>query len=112
MKMSETVPYGTQKLPTTLLELLSCTLILYQTAPYVPVASVLALGATSKDFRDLIHNTPDVFRYLDLTQIKSAQSRVGSVDRGGEVWRNVQLDENVTEDELVSTTLQKTYAEG
>jgi hypothetical protein len=89
-------------LPPSLLELLSYTLILYQTTPYIPVSGLLALGATSKDFRALIHNTRDVFRLLDLTQVNSAQSEIGPIDQGGEVWRNVQLDENVTEDECVS----------
>ena len=87
--------------PVSLLGLLSNSLILFQTAPYISVSSLLALGATSKDFRTLIHNTRDVFRYLDLTQVKSAQIEIGSIDHGGEIWRNVQLDENVTEDELV-----------
>jgi hypothetical protein len=89
------------------MELLSCTLILYQTTPYIPIASLLALGATSKDFRSLIHNTRDVFRHLDLTPVRSAQSEIGSIDHGGEVRRNVQLDENVTEDEYVKTSPPK-----
>jgi hypothetical protein len=80
------------KLPISLIELLSCTLILYQTTPYIPIASLLALGATSKDFRSLIHNTRDAFRHLDLTPVKSAQSEIESIDHEGEVQRNVQLD--------------------
>jgi len=35
---------------------------------------------------------------LDLTPYKTAQFS-GAVDHGGQTWRNVQLDENVTEDE-------------
>lgn len=89
------------ELPLSLLQLLSHTLILHQTAPYIPVSSLFALGATSKDFRRLIHNTPNVWRHIDLTHVKSSQSEIGSIDHGGEVWRNVQLDENVTEDEFV-----------
>lgn len=93
-------------LPTTLLNLLSNTLILYQTAPYLPVSSLLALGATSKSFRALVHHTHGVFRHLDLTEIKSAQFQIAAIDHGGEVWRNVQLDENVTEDEFVPLFLR------
>lgn len=80
-------------------ELLSNDLVLYQTAPYLPPASLLALGATSKSFKFLIHKTPGVFRHLDLTNVKSAKFALAAIDHGGEVWRNVQNDENVTEDE-------------
>jgi hypothetical protein len=83
----------------TLLRLLSNPLFLYQTVPYLPPSSLLALGASSKPLRDLIYHTPGVFRHLDLSQVKSVQFDIPSIDHGGEVWRNVQLDENVTEDE-------------
>lgn len=89
------------KLPISLLQLLSNSLVLYQTTPYLPVASLLSLGATSKSFKELIDSTPNVFRHLDLTKVKSAQFEIEAIDHGGEVWRNVQLDENVTEDECV-----------
>lgn len=82
-----------------LLNLLSNSLVLYQTTPHLPIPSLLALGATSKAFRSLIHDTPGVFRYLNLTRIKAASFELAAIDNGGEVWRNVQLDENVTEDE-------------
>lgn len=90
--------YNTSEL-LNLLQILSNPLILYQTVQYLPISSLLALGATSKPFRGVIHHTPNVFRYLDLGTVKSVQSEIGSIDHGGEVWRNVQLDENVTEDE-------------
>jgi hypothetical protein len=93
-------------LPTTLLQLLSHTLVLYQTTPYLPPSSLLALGATSQAFQALIHHTPNVFKRLDLTKVKSAQFEIAAIDHGGEVWRNVQLDENVTEDESVSQYMQ------
>jgi hypothetical protein len=83
----------------TLLQILSNPLILYHTVPYLPISSLLALGGSSKAFRDLIHQTPQIFRYLDLSQVKSVQFEIQRIDHGGEVWRNVQLDENVTEDE-------------
>ncbi|TVY39748.1 hypothetical protein LOCC1_G005484 [Lachnellula occidentalis] len=92
-------------LPVTLLRLLSNTLILYQTAPYLPVSSLLSLGATSRAFKSLIHETHGVFRHLDLSQISSAQFQIAAIDHGGQVWRNVQLDENVTEDDFYSGPL-------
>jgi hypothetical protein len=82
-----------------LLSLLSNPLILYHTSALLPVSSLLALGATSKTFRELIHETPHVFRYLDLTRVRAARFDIPAIDNGGEVWRNVQLDEHVTEDE-------------
>jgi hypothetical protein len=99
MESSESTPSTNAEVPLSLLELLSYTLILYQTTPYLPISSLLALGSTSKDFRHLIYNSKYVFRHVDLTRVRSAQSEIGSIDHGGEVWRNVQLDENVTEDE-------------
>jgi len=83
-------------------ELLTNDLVLYQIVPYLPPSSLLALGATSKHFRDRIHNTPGVFRHLDLTNVKAANFALAAIDNGGEVWRNVQMDENVTEDEYTS----------
>jgi hypothetical protein len=92
-------------LPISLLHLLSNSLVLDQTVPYLPVSSLLALGATSKSFKDLVHRTPNVFRHVDLSNVKSAQFDIANIDNGGEVWRNVQLDENVTEDESVTPLL-------
>lgn len=86
----------------TLLQLLSNHLILYQTVPYLPVSSLLALGVTSRSFQNLIHHTPQVFRHLNLSQVKAVQFDIESIDHGGEIWRNVQMDENVTEDEHVN----------
>jgi hypothetical protein len=63
------------------------------------VADILALAATSRALRYLIYQTPQVFRRIDLTAFKSAQLDIQAIDHGGETWRNVQLDENVTEDE-------------
>lgn len=101
--MPQTVA-GTPPLPdeiqhSSLLQLLSNTLILCHTTPYLPVADLLALAATSRAFRYLVYQTTQVFRYLDLQPFKSAQFDIEGIDRGGETWRNVQLDENLTEDE-------------
>lgn len=94
-------PTHSTDLPISLLHLLSNSLVLDQTVPYLPVSSLLALGATSRSFKELVHCTPNVFRHLDLSNVKSAQFDIANIDNGGEVWRNVQLDENVTEDESV-----------
>ena len=105
MELDLVITTTNKDLPVTLLQLLSNTLVLYQTVPYLPISSLLTLGATSKSFRTLIHDTPNVFRHLDLTQVKSAQFHIAAIDHGGEIWRNVQLDENVTEDECVGNLL-------
>ncbi|CZR66346.1 uncharacterized protein PAC_16247 [Phialocephala subalpina] len=89
-----------------LLQLLSNSLVLYQTTPYLPVSALLAVGATSKSFNELVHVTPNVFRHVDLTKVKQAQFEIAAIDHGGEVWRNVQLDENVTEDDFYGGPLR------
>ena len=82
-----------------LLQLLANSLVLSQTAPYLSCYDVLNLAATARAFRFLIYHTPNVFRRLELGNVKTAQFDTHAVDRGGETWRNVQLDENLTEDE-------------
>jgi hypothetical protein len=83
-----------------LLRLLSNTLILCHAAPYLAVPDLLSLAATSRAFRYVVYGTPGVFRHVDLRAFKSAQLDIeGGIDHGGETWRNVQLDENLTEDE-------------
>lgn len=82
-----------------LFDTLHNSLVLSNVAPYLPIASLLRLGAVSRSFRALVHTTPGVFRHLDLTHVKTAQFDIDQIDHGGEVWRNVQLDENLTEDE-------------
>ena len=89
----------------TLLSFLSNHLILQNTAPYLTPRDRLALAASSKSFRDLLYHTPGVFRHLDLTPVRSAQFDIDPIDNGGEVWRNVQLDENLTEDEYGQSPL-------
>ena len=91
---------------TNLLDLLSNTVILHHTLPYLPVSAFLRLTATSRTFRDFLLHTPGTFRHLDLTRVKTAQFDVRPIDRGGEVWRNVQVDENLTEDDFYSGPLR------
>lgn len=83
----------------TLLFFLSNPLLLSLTVDHLPPSSTVSLAATSRAFRSLMYHTPGVFRRLDLTRVKSAQFDIDPIDQGGEVWRNVQLDENLTEDE-------------
>ncbi|KAG7149848.1 hypothetical protein HYQ46_013268 [Verticillium longisporum] len=94
----------------TLLDLLSNHLILAQTAPYLSASTRLNLASTSHDFRGLVLHTPGVFRHLDLTHTRAAQLGIAPVDRGGETWRNVQLDENLTEDEFYSGPLRGIFS--
>ena len=82
-----------------LLQLLSNSLILCHTTPYLSPYDVLNLAASSRYLRYLVYNTPQVLRRLDLTRVKAAQFDILGIDSGGEVWRNVQLDEHLTEDE-------------
>lgn len=86
---------------TTLLSLLTNPLLLCHTVDYLPISAALNLAATSREFRSLLYQTPSVFRRLDLSIVSSAQFDIDPIDQGGETWRNVQLDENVTEDEYV-----------
>ncbi|KAI0401082.1 hypothetical protein F4802DRAFT_581755 [Xylaria palmicola] len=101
---------GPSDLTPTLLDLLSNTLVLYQTVPYLPLSAVLSLAATSRSLRHLLHGTPGVFRHLDLTQLTAAQFDIDGIDHGGEVWRNVQVDENLTEDDFYSGPLRGIFS--
>ncbi|GKT65356.1 ubiquitin fusion degradation protein [Colletotrichum tofieldiae] len=95
---------------TTLLDLLSNPLILAHTAPHISAYDRLSLASTSRAFRELIKHTSGVFRHVDLTQVRGAQFDIDGIDRGGEVWRNVQLDENLTEDDFYSGPLRGIFA--
>ena len=90
---------GTQGPTTTLQHLCQNTLILSQIVSYLPPHSRAKLLASSRGLRNSILATRGVHRHLDLTAVKRVRVDLGSIDLGGEVWRNVQLDENVTEDE-------------
>ncbi|KAI3320983.1 hypothetical protein HD806DRAFT_209494 [Xylariaceae sp. AK1471] len=102
--------FETSDFTPSLLDLLSNTLVLYQTIPYLPISAILNVAATSRSFRHLLHNTPGVFRHLDLTQIKTAQFNIDGIDHGGEIWRNVQVDENLTEDDFYSGPLRGIFS--
>ncbi|KAL4406609.1 hypothetical protein CABS03_11048 [Colletotrichum abscissum] len=95
---------------TNLLHLLSNPLILAHTAPHLSAYDRLSLASTSRAFRELIKHTSGVFRHLDLIHVRAAQFEIDGIDRGGEVWRNVQLDENLTEDDFYSGPLRGIFS--
>lgn len=82
-----------------LVDLLSNSLVLAHIVPYLPPSSIVKLAALNSETRAILSHSPRVYRHLDLSTIKAAQFEIAQIDHGGEVWRNVQLDENVTEDE-------------
>lgn len=96
-------------LPAPLLDLLSNSLILHNTAPYLPVASLAALLQVNSRFRELLLHSPDTFRYMDLTRCKSVGGGLAMdtapIDRGGNNWRSQRMDEALTEDEFYSGPL-------
>ncbi|KAI5269076.1 hypothetical protein E4T47_07309 [Aureobasidium subglaciale] len=75
----------------TLVDLLSNTLILRQTAPYLPAGSVLALSASARALRHILFESPETFRYLNLTLVKSATLDAGPIDSGG-IGVSIEID--------------------
>lgn len=57
--------------PVSLLDLLSNDLILRHTSPYIGITSLVSLAATSKTFKSLVHDTPQVFQHVDLYGIST-----------------------------------------
>lgn len=102
--------YPDGALPTTLADLLSNTLVLRQTAPYLPVASIYSLAATSKALHHALYHSPEVFRYLDLSTVKSAVIPYEPLDSGGISWRAERMDESLTEDEFYSGPLRGIFS--
>jgi hypothetical protein len=102
----------TTDLPTTLTDLLSNTLVLRQIAPHIPVASIYALAATSKELHGIVHHqASDVFRYLDLSSVQSAAVvPYEPLDSGGISWRSERMDESLTEDEFYSGPLRGIFS--
>jgi hypothetical protein len=107
--MSAIVPsHGS--LPITLPDLLSNSLVLRQTAPYLPVSSIYALAATSRSLHRLLYHSPDVFRYLNLSTVKSAIVQNVPLDCGGISWRAERMDESLTQDEFYSGPLRGIFS--
>jgi hypothetical protein len=94
-------------MPTTLLDLLSNSIVLRQTAPYLPPSSLLKLATASKSFNSLvICQSHETFRYLDLSLVKAAAIDGSPIDSGGINWRSKRMDEALTEDEFYSGPLR------
>jgi hypothetical protein len=95
------------ELPSSLMDLLSNSLVLHQIAPYLPVASLCALSSTSRALHDVIRQSPEAFRYLDLSPVKSANVPFdGPLDGGGISWRAERMDESLSEDDFYSGPLR------
>ncbi|KAF2853019.1 hypothetical protein T440DRAFT_466587 [Plenodomus tracheiphilus IPT5] len=98
-------------LPTSLADLLSNTLILRQTAPYLPVAALCNLSRASKSLHQVVLQSPEAFRYLDLSPVKSAVVPFdGPLDVGGVSFRAERMDEALTEDDFYSGPLRGIFA--
>lgn len=93
-----------------LLDLLSNDLVLRQTAPYLPVAALLALSGTNKSYRDLLRTNPEVWRHLDLSRVQSAIVDSSPIDVGGVSWRAERMDESLTEDDFYAGPLRGIFS--
>lgn len=60
---------------TSLYDLLSVSLILFEICPQLSLTSILALTSTSKALNNLFSRTPEVYRRLDLSRIRYRYSR-------------------------------------
>lgn len=93
-------------LPIPLVDLLSVSTVLRQTAPYLSIGSLLSLSATNKTLRDLVYSSPEPWRHLDLTRTKSAIIDTSPIDVGGVSWRAERMDESLTEDDFYAGPLR------
>ncbi|KAI9777376.1 MAG: hypothetical protein M1835_005252 [Candelina submexicana] len=101
-------------MPVTLLDLLSNTLILHQTVPYMSAAALLSLGATSKSLRHLLYGTPYVFRYLDLSRLRSVFRHLTLLETANAAWGDPHRrthDLSLTEDEFYSAPIRDVFTE-
>ncbi|KAI2477265.1 hypothetical protein Ptr902_11338 [Pyrenophora tritici-repentis] len=97
-------------LPTSLADLLSNTLILRQTAPYLPVSALRNLSRASKALHQIVIQSPEAFRYLDLSPVKSAILPFdGPLGVGGISFRAERMDEALTEDDFYSGPLRNIF---
>ncbi|KAK5213240.1 hypothetical protein LTR41_000819 [Exophiala xenobiotica] len=109
MSEAESASSTWSPLPPLLLEILSNTLILENTLPYLPLPTILSLCFSSKNLRDLLLHTPSVFRYVDLSRCRGAYvspDLLTRIDIGGHSWRAERMDENLTEDEFYAGPLR------
>lgn len=90
---------GFKRSNTDISDLCHNSLVLAHIVAFLAPSSITKLAATNRALRDSITHTPGVYRHLDLRTIKRVHTDLGAIDHGGEIWRNTQLDENLTEDE-------------
>ncbi|CAL5869363.1 uncharacterized protein PFLUO_LOCUS3592 [Penicillium psychrofluorescens] len=81
----------------TLEDVLSNSLILDRTAPYLSVPSLITLASTSRLLQNVLTHTPYIFRHLDLTRCQGAQL-------------SASQDESQTEDEVYSAPLRRIFS--
>ena len=94
-------------LPQTLLEFLSNSIIFNNLLPYLPLSSIFRLSHTSHAFRNLLLDTPDTFRYVDLSKCRGAYVPfMAKIDSGGRSWRAERMDEALTEDDIYAGPLR------
>ncbi|RVX74527.1 hypothetical protein B0A52_01653 [Exophiala mesophila] len=95
--------------PISLFDLLSNSIVLDQTVPYLPCSSLFALARTCHSIRDLLFSTPSVFRSVDLSRCRGAYINpelLTRIDSGGNSWRAERIDEHLTEDEFYAGPLR------
>jgi hypothetical protein len=88
--------------PITLLDLLSNSLVLYHTVPYLSASALTSLSATSSSFHSLTRDTPGVFRYLDLSIVTSAATLPKN-------WADDQDSFHITEEEWITRPLRRLF---
>jgi hypothetical protein len=92
--------------PTSIVDVLSNSLLLRQIVPYISPSAVFALAATNKTINSVLYQSPDSFRFLDLSSVKSATFDCAPIDKGAINWRSQRMDEALTEDEFYSGPLR------
>lgn len=97
-----------EKLPVTLIDLLSNSIILRLAVPYLPIREIRRLTLTCKELRALLYGEPDVWRYLNLTSVRRAMIQIDSspIDVGGITWRAERMDESLTEEDFYAGPLR------
>jgi hypothetical protein len=88
---------------TNILDILANNVVLHHLAPLLSISSLLSLGSTCKEARFFIHNTPYVFRHLDLSTCR------GATLPEPDTLRNQGADDSQTEDEFYSAPLRGVF---
>lgn len=95
-----------EQLPVTLVDLLSNSIVLRNTVPYLPIAELRRLTLTCKELRELLYSDPDAWRHLNLTTVRRAIIDSSPIDVGGMSWRAERMDESLTEDDFYAGPLR------